>query len=154
MRTMDMPGPAPAFTLLLSINAPVTLVRILYRPLFLPDPWDDIILIVAIGLFWYYVALNINSWRERRTLLLFAWAPLRIATDLIMIALGACLGLFCILAANTSPYTPFSALAWPWFIPTWASLLLWSLGSVLVFGRDLIHYFLRKSPQTTSSAQA
>ena len=50
-RTMDMPGPAPAFTLLVSINAPVAFPRALWSR-HRPDPWDDLTLIAAVGLLW------------------------------------------------------------------------------------------------------
>jgi hypothetical protein len=58
-----MPGPAPAFKLLVSINAPVALLRaFLYRHL--PGYWDDVTFILGIGLFWYWIALNILRFRE------------------------------------------------------------------------------------------
>jgi hypothetical protein len=73
----DMPGPAPAFTLLMSINASLALVRgFIYR--YLPGYWDGAILIVVIGLFWYWIALDILRWRERRSVVMFAWHSLRI----------------------------------------------------------------------------
>jgi len=135
-------GPAPPFTLLESINAPVAL----FRYMNVPVPWDDEIFIATIGVFWYWLALNIQSWRERRTLLLFAWKPLRIAADLLLIAMGACLGLFCIFVM-TGGLHPFGYATWPWLIPIWVSLFMWSLGSLFFLGRDLLHCAFRRSPR-------
>ena len=144
MRIMDLPGPAPAFTLLMSMNAPVFITRSLWGR-YLPDlGWENSALIAAIGVFWFWVALNVQSWRARGTVVLFSWAPLRMAADLLLIAMGAYLGWFCIGPVIGFPATAFSQLAWPWLIPTWAFLLFWSLGSVSIFGRDLLHCVLRK----------
>jgi hypothetical protein len=142
MRTIthsDSPGPDPAFSLLLSINAPAALARTLWSHR-LPYLWDNVTFVAAIGMFWYWIALNIQSWRERRrTLLLFAWTPLRIGADLLVIAGGVCLVWLC-LDAMSGPHVP-----WLWFVPT--SILIWSVGPMFFFGRDLIHCVRRKSPK-------
>lgn len=140
MRVNHMPGPAPAFTLLMSMNPPVALVRgFLYwhwSPL-----WDRILSVTTIGALWYWVALNIDSWRERRAILQFAWVPLRMGTDLMVTAIGACLGFFCVASMMSS------LLPLPWLVPTYASLLIWSLGPMFIFGRDLVYCVRRRSPQ-------
>ncbi len=80
MRIQDMPGTPPSFTLLVAINAPVALPRIvLYR--YLPGWWDAITFIAGIGVFWYWVARNIESWRQTRRVFMFSWRPLRLAGD-------------------------------------------------------------------------
>jgi hypothetical protein len=86
-RVMHMPGPTPAFFLLRSINAPVALPRTLWAP-YLSSTLDNVTFIAVIGIFWYWIALNIQSWRERRTLHLFAWVPLRVGVDLFVVAMG------------------------------------------------------------------
>jgi hypothetical protein len=107
MRIMDIPGPAPAFTFLISLNAPVALARTLWYH-YLPDLWEHVVFIAAIGAFWYWIALNIHSWRERRVLFLFTWPPLRITADLLLIAMGVFLGWICIMAGSGVPHvTPW-----------------------------------------------
>ena len=115
-RIMDMPGRHPAFWLFFSLNGPVAVVG---QPLWFREPPANLILITAVGVFWYWVALNIYSWRESRTLLLFVWAPIRVAADLLLIVIGAYLGRIAIGSVNAFPATPVSQLPWPWFIPTW-----------------------------------
>lgn len=130
MRVADSPGVPPALTALRCINAPVVLVRGLWNPL-VRYPWDDAIFVATIGIFWYWVALNIQSWRQRGTVLLFGWVPLRITTDLVLIGLGV----FVCFVFGTASYLPLEGL-WAWFLRI--SVLAWSLGSVFLFGRDLI----------------
>ena len=133
-RRSDAPGPAPADTLLASINAPVQLAGTLWRDL--EWPWDAVILIAAIGVFWYWVAVNIESWRERRAPFLFAWRPLRIAADLFLIAAGASLMWFGSLTGTFHHIYINLVIQWSW--------LIWSLAFLVIFGRDLIHCLFRK----------
>jgi hypothetical protein len=70
MRLQDMPGPAPAFTLLISLNIPLALLRGFYYH-FLPEFWYRVAFIATIGLFWYWVGLNIESWRRNREVFTF-----------------------------------------------------------------------------------
>lgn len=87
---------APIFTLLLAINAPVMLPRILWFEL-IGKPWSEIALVPLVGLLWYCVALSI----ERRSVVMFKLAPLRIAADLVLSIFGAVLGLYGIAEIRT-----------------------------------------------------
>jgi hypothetical protein len=60
-RTDDMPGTAPAFQVLMSINAPVALLRAAWLR-HLPVVADDIAIVAAVGLLWFWVSLNVESW--------------------------------------------------------------------------------------------
>ena len=87
MRIQHMPGTPPSFTLLIAINAPLAMPRMLvYR--YLPGWWENITLVVAIGVFWYWVSLNIESWQQSRRLFLFSWTPLRLVGDTIAVGIG------------------------------------------------------------------
>ena len=87
MRISDMPGTPPSFSILIAINAPLAVPRALaFR--YLPGWWDDITLIVAIAAFWYWVALNIESWQLRRRILIFSWTPLRLLGDVVGVGIG------------------------------------------------------------------
>jgi hypothetical protein len=90
-RLADSRGFHPAFILLLCLNLPVTVPLKLTLYGYLPTLWFDAILVAAIGAFWYWVALWMHSYHERRTLLPFS-LPLQITADLLLIATGACLG--------------------------------------------------------------
>jgi hypothetical protein len=151
---MDMPGIAPAFTLLVSINLPVASLAQLIWVRYLPASLDNMVLVVAIGIFWYWIALNIDSWRTQRSMVWFAWLPLRILADVAVIIV--CGGLGFLEAASLiiiMPSTPLSQLGWLWSFPTWAALFFWTFGSIFTLGYDLVHCFLRKSRQTTSPVQ-
>ena len=64
----SMPGLPLGFTILISLNAPLALPReFYYRHTGIPDLGDRVVLLVGIALLWYWVARNIESWRERRT---------------------------------------------------------------------------------------
>jgi hypothetical protein len=148
---VDMLGPNPAFTLFVSINAPVaTLAQRLWNR----DMPADFGLVAAVGIFWYWIALNIDSWNERRTLVLFAWTPMRVGADLLLIAIGGLLGgvliengLDLVNRNRGLPATVVQGWMWSWFIPNWALLLVWSLGLVVLCGRDLIQCVRRESPK-------
>jgi len=144
MRTQDMPGPAPASEVLMAINAPVALTASLWFR-YLPASWDGVILIAAIGLFWYWVALNIRSWQWRREVFIFSWAPLRLVADFILIGVGGLLGFSCA-HEILHGYLPFTRLGWLRFVPCMGLLLAWSLVLIFFFGRDSIHCILRKRP--------
>ena len=135
----DMPGPGPAFNLLVCINAPVAAARAFcFRHL--PDDWDDAILVVASGLFWYWIALNLPSWREPRMVVMFRWWPLRVVGDLLLIAIEVALlliGPSLIVEAFRGFLAP-DRLAWRWAIPSAARPLVWSLTLIFFFGRDFI----------------
>jgi hypothetical protein len=137
-RRLDAPGRSPASILLWSINAPVAEVSTLWQR-YVEWPWDVVISVAVIGMFWYWIALSIQSWRERRKPLFFAWRPLRIAADLLLIATGASLAWFGVLIGGLHDT----------YIPLWIqwSCLLWSLVFLVIFGRDLILCFFRKSPR-------
>jgi len=159
MRLYDMPGPSPAFTLLVSINAPVGLARIFWFR-YVPDPWDWVTFIAAVGLFWYWAALNVQSWREARMVYMFTSNPLRIAGDLLLIAIGASLGFFFLahelwialrdgvqVARISSP--PFTWPSWLWFGVIAGLHLAWSVVLLFFFGRDLLHCLVRRNHITT-----
>jgi hypothetical protein len=80
-------------------------------------------------------------------LLLFAWVPLRIAADLLLVAMGAYLAWICIRGVSGFPASALSQMPMPWFIPTWTFFFISSVGSLLIFGRDLIHCVFRRNPR-------
>lgn len=59
----DMPGPDPATQLLLTINAPV-LFATRFWELWLMYPWNVLAWMAGVGVTWYWVARNIESWRR------------------------------------------------------------------------------------------
>jgi len=135
------------FKLLCSINAPVAVLRELLWSHRLYGWWDYILFVAAIGVFWYWVALNIHSWRQTRRVLMFSWEPLRLAGDALAVGTGA-LWLFIYWREPRSPYMPVSWLSWIDFLM--ALLSLWSVALIFFFGRDLIHCVLRKNPLSTA----
>jgi len=139
--TMDMPGPAPAFTLLILINAPLAPLRALwYRHV--STVWDDVTLVAAIGLLWYWVASNIYSWQEKRRVCMFSWAPLRLAGD--MLAVGAGAFWIVVFVADRSAFTVESRLGVPWTVAVVSLPLAWSLVLIFFFGRDFVQCVLRR----------
>ena len=141
----DMPGPAPAFRLCISINAPIALVRALWFR-HASTFGDYLILVLAVGVLWYGVALNVESWRRDRTVLTFRWVPLRLAADLLLIAMGAFWGLTFASEVRDVifPYRHWSGWLWPSAIL--GPLFAWSIALIFFFGRDFIHCVRTKKP--------
>lgn len=134
------------FKLLCSINAPVALLRELLWSHRMYGRWDYILFVAAIGVFWYWVALNIYTWRQTRRVLMFSWVPLRLAGDAVAVGTAA-LWLFIYWREPRSHYMP----AWPnWIDFLMALLVMWSVGLILFFGRDLIYCVLRKNPLSSA----
>ena len=88
----DMPGTAPAFKVCISINAPIMLFQLLWSR-YLSTFGDTLLLVLAVGVLWYWVGLNVESWQRNRTVVMFGWAPLRMGGDLLLIAVGVFWGL-------------------------------------------------------------
>ena len=159
----DMPGPAPHFTLLFAINAPVFYPRVLWFPVvyhlrpYVAYYLDMTILVTMIGLLWFWVALNIIAWRARRAVQMFSWAPLRLGCDAILTFYGLWFGVVCVwdtVAPRIGLYGPYGLrnldLDWRWQPSLMAAvtvlLLAWCVGLTYFFGRDFVHCILRKRP--------
>jgi hypothetical protein len=143
MRVQDMPGTPPSFSLLIAINAPLAMPRALVS-LYLPGWWDYITLIAVIGLLWYWVALNIDSWRHRRTIFTFSWLPLRLAVDAVAVGIGGVLTLVS-WQSIFHGYLRFSWGRWVWFVTCMGLFLAWAAVLIFCFGRDLLHCILRRT---------
>jgi hypothetical protein len=132
-----MAGTAPEYQLLLLINAPIALVQVLLLR-HVSGRWNDVLLVVLIGFFWFWVAANLACWSRRRAVLGFSNKTLRIAWDLVVVALGLFLGLIAV--ANEVVFTRYGFNSWRdvvggILIPSvW---LAWSVAFVLFFGSDL-----------------
>ena len=148
----DMSGVPPPFILLIAINFPLAIPRTLmfryfslHRPLLLPylwGRWGDIALVTAIGMFWYWVSLNIESWHQSRRVFMFSWKPLRLAGDTIAVGVGV---IWPFVFGYLVP--PFPSTDWLLFVPC----LLWSAALILLFGRDFAQCLLTpKASQTTA----
>jgi hypothetical protein len=146
MRIQDMPGTPPSFALLIAINAPLAMPRVLvFR--YLPGWWDDITLVLAIAVFWYWVSLNIESLRHGRRVFMFSWRPLRLAGDTIAVGIGA-MWAFILWRSPSYDLPPLVSLtAWLWFVPCICLSILWSVALILLFGRDFVHCLLDSKSQ-------
>ena len=148
----DMPGRHPAFQVLIYLHLPLMLV---FKELLFGRLPELAVLVAAIGGFWYWIALLVHRYNERRTIFPPAWGTLRIVADLALITMGASIGWLSIENIRDYPdmYSPLpqSFLGWSWFIPTYGFLLMWILSPIVVFGSDLVQYLRRKSPHTVNS---
>lgn len=151
MRVSDSAGISPAFRLLFAISAPIGLPRLVWSR-FLPGSWDYPILIAAVGLLWFWVALNVDSWRQRRAVCMFSRTPLRIAGDTLLILTGIFWGCACVghdLDVGAIVHRAYGQILGDCYPRGWqdASLciavvalqLTWSLVLIYFFGRDFIH---------------
>ncbi len=140
MRIQDMPGTPPSFALLMAINAPLAIPRALvFRHL--PGWWDDITLVLSIALFWYWVSLNLESWRLGRRVLMPSWTPLRLFGDTIAVGIGLTWAWALWAGRELPPVLSFSD--WLWFVPCLGLPILWSGTLILLFGRDFVQCLLR-----------
>jgi hypothetical protein len=149
MRIDDMPGTPPSFTLLMAINAPLAMPRALvFR--YLHGWWDDITLVLAIAVFWYWVSLNIESWQQSRRLFFFSWTPLRLAGDTIVIGIGVAwtFVLWRGHAYSLPPHLPLTD--WLWFVPCTCLPILWSAMLILMFGRDFVYCLIHSKAEPDS----
>ncbi len=128
------------FTLLVFINPPAAMARSLWLKC-VDNPWDEILLVASIGVLWYWVGLNVNSWQKRRTLLMFTSVPLRVVTDLALMAFSSYFLWF---------FRNFDVahLPWQWRTPELALVLCWLVGPPFIFGRDLI-----QPPQSVAASE-
>jgi hypothetical protein len=144
MRHADMPGTPPSFTLLISINAPLAIPRsLVFR--YLPGWWDEITLILAIGMLWYWVALTIESWQQSRRVCIFAYLPLRVTGDVIALGLGGLLVCGILLGHRTLGFPPHSWADWLLSVPSLCLMILWAAVLIIFFGRDLVDCVLPRA---------
>jgi len=151
-RMDDMPGKHPAFLLLIYLHLPLMFVL---KPLLFGRLAELALLVAAIGVFWYCIALLIHRHNERGTVFPTGWVALRIAADVVLIAIPMCLGLLFIESVRDYPNIyalPRSFEGWSWFLPTYGSVLMWILGPIVIFGSDLIRFLRRGSPQAANEA--
>ena len=144
----DMPGPAPASRLFFSLNAPVLLAQNLWSHC-VSARGDSVALVVAAGVLWYWVALNVESWRRSRSVLGFRWIPLRLAVDLLLVAMGAFWGLV-FAAEGRDALSPYLHLHWSgslWLSGILGPLLAWSVVLIAFFGRDFVLCLRKKASQ-------
>jgi hypothetical protein len=85
----DAPGAHPAFWLLLYLHLPIMLIL---KPLLSGSLPDLALLVGAIGVFWYSIALLIQRYNERGTVFPAGWVALRIGADVVLIAMSTCFG--------------------------------------------------------------
>jgi hypothetical protein len=136
-------GKTPSFSLLVLINPPATLLRSVWFN-YVDNPWsNDATFVASIGMFWYLVALSVDYWQKRNTLLLFTSKPLRVAADLALIALGL---YFVWLVKGVD----VADMPWQWEAPALTSVFCWLLGPAFIFGRDLVHCVRRRGSPPSS----
>jgi hypothetical protein len=146
MMRSDMPGPSPAFTFLTAINFPVAILRLLYSH-YLFSRWDPTMFVLSIGLLWYWVSLNILSWRESRSVYTFSWPPLRILGDILLAGFGAIWIFEFFWKERTYTYMGSPS--------RWAATIMalaWCVILVFFFGRDLIQHIRRRGGRAISES--
>jgi hypothetical protein len=153
-RICDMPGPNPIYTTLLYAYAPLTPPRLIWSR-YVSERTSFVVLIPVVGIFWYWVALNVQSWREKRRVVMFSWRPARWVVDILLVACGLVCGLAGLYklyaAASYAPSAMHGNGCYgpnPWFslvpdILTGLFLLAWFIALVYPFGRDFIHSLRR-----------
>jgi hypothetical protein len=153
-RMQDSRDMHPGFVLLLLLNLPVSVPVKMFLYGLLPTLWFDALMVVTIGVFWYWAALRMLMYRERGTLLPFNGAWMRISIDLLLVSVGVFLLWSLVEEVRDYPFmfSP-SRFGWPWFVPICASSLVWSLGSILVFGYDLANCVRHRCRENTSRVQ-
>jgi hypothetical protein len=140
-------GPSPGFTLLVLLNAPLAFLRAFYTR-HLPEVWDRAVLILAIGLFWYWIALNIEKFPLKRTVTTFALPTLRVTSDLVVMAVAGLVGISDVSRAWW--WLPRMDVPDPqglWMLGSHLCLLTWSFVLLFFFGRDLVLLAIRRSAQ-------
>jgi hypothetical protein len=92
----DTAGLSPAFDLLLALN-PFLEFKIFSV---FTNPWC---FVVPVGVFWYWIALNVSSWQRTQTVIGFSRRPTRFVADAVLISLGSC----------SAPHNPRPQIGYP-----------------------------------------
>ncbi len=152
-RHCDMPGPDPAYVVLLAVNAPVNVARIFWDH-WMPYPWNFPAFMAGVGLLWYWVACSAETWRRRREALLPRWRYGRLLIDALLIAMGLLFGLMGVV--DTKDITEWAPMSFRGIVgcfgANWWSELLrsivaasmhfgWCAILVLIFVRDFVRCF-------------
>jgi hypothetical protein len=143
----DMPGPDPAFLLMISISAPVNLVRI-FLDLWLPYPWNLAAWLGGVGLFWHRTRQMMERRLSGRRIVRIRSRAARLSIDSGLVAMGALFVLMGMgeLKMEALRYRQSDLLIVGCFGPNWRTLLLalitsvfhlgWGVVFMTAFGRD------------------
>ena|SRR5579871_252527 len=136
-RTHGSFGPLPIFTVLIGINAPVALARATWSDL-VPWLWDNVLLVLGVGILWYWVALNIECWRKDHSVWMFCWIPLRLLANVLVVGVGGLLA-FVIFDEFERHTRHFSASEVPLFLASYGLFFIaWAGILIVFFARDFI----------------
>ena len=129
----------PAFVLLMLLNLPVGVPVKLVLWGRLPILWFDALFVLAIGIFWYGVASWIQVQKVHKTFLPFKRKWMRVTVDLLLTSPGVFLAWTLVDAIrNDAQLSPSHFGGWLCFGPICAAWLLWVLGTLVIFGYDLV----------------
>lgn len=122
-------------------------------------PWGafEIAFTLTVGVFWYWIALNIERWSKRREVFLSARRHWRLLTDLLLVSDGVMLGLYAVTKdlAVTAIFRGMRGqdllnrfegfyFGWPWWIAFVFFHLGWSIVLIFFFGRDFVQCLSKK----------
>lgn len=145
-------GTTIGFTILMSLNAPLALPRgLYYGHAGISELYDRVVLFLGITLLWYWVGRNLESWKERRTVLFFRWLPLRISTDIILIAYGG-FWFFVVIRERLWHTMSLPDPAWIWIAAVFTPVVTWATALVFFFGRDLLQAVRDKTPPCATAS--
>jgi|SRR5579862_9556684 len=151
MHGHTMPGPSLGFTILLSVNAPLALLREgYYLHTGIPELYDRLLLLFGVALLWYWVGRNIESWNERGTVASFTWLPLRISADLMLITLGG-LWVFIVLKNRLWVNEILAYSNRIWLLSVFMPVVLWAIALLFFFGCDLIQIIRGKQSHSADA---
>jgi hypothetical protein len=150
----DAPGPDSASTLLMAMNAPLELPRLLVAwslqcDFICGDSFVEHVAIhaAAAGLLWLWVAHNLQNLRKRHSVYVFRWKPLSLITDLVLVMAGALSGtrLLWTLHGMASPFAScYPHSFWLQWIPMRVATCFcaaWCLSLIALFARDIVLTF-------------
>jgi len=143
-------GSSPEFDLLMALNWFVVPLRSAWWRL--PFLWDMVASILVIGLFWYWIALNIERLRNRQTLRLFKWRPLRMAAGFLFVAIGLVFGLVFAATVMGGPGRYNARFGWEWLL-TVAIELGWCVILIFFGGRDAVDCLRKREPLPVAQAR-
>jgi hypothetical protein len=129
------------YDFLIIMNGLLSLVeKFWYR--YLDWPMSFVLYVASIGLYWCWMALNIDSWRWQGTLFLFRRTTLRSATDVLLISIS-------VLFVGYFPDINIAFMPWQMEISELGVLPLWSLGPLWFCGRDIDRCLHRRDSDTS-----
>jgi len=135
-RHYDSPGTPAPFSFMIIMNAPASVVRMFWAP-YVDWLWSNVLFVASIGLCWYSLVWSLDSWRRYCTPFPFRRRRLRIAANLLLIAIS-------VVFVGYFRDINIAQMPWQWEVPSGILFLGWAIAPLWICGSDVERCVRRK----------